>query len=270
MADPFQDDILLKIANILSYLFFFGSNVWHVAWPGGIYRWGPNTYFSLGYHAYGIWSIIHLLLIGYLIYQFFDTAKPLIIDTIGWRFPILAVITSIYVNVHNHGDWLVAFVFAALMCAAVTHILLLINAHNSNPKDLNDILWVYLPLALYHAWTVVLVILGAFEAFGYPYRLNIATKVLVFLGLSALLSMCIFYTVWFHNPIIEIPAACAIAWSIFAIFEHQSNDFIHFSALAFFILACLWIAERLFGWYSKRHGGTGGILPERAPLLGSA
>ena len=44
-------------------------------------------------------SLIHLLLLGTIIYQFFDGGKQVIIDGIGWRLPLLAVLNAIYVNV---------------------------------------------------------------------------------------------------------------------------------------------------------------------------
>lgn len=44
-------------------------------------------------------SLIHLLLLGTIIYQFFDGGKQVIIDGIGWRLPLLAVLNAVYVNV---------------------------------------------------------------------------------------------------------------------------------------------------------------------------
>jgi len=269
MADLWKDDILLKIANILAYILFLGSNIYRIGWVG-IGYWGRDTYFTPQYHIYTIWSIVHILLLGYLIYQFFPAAESLILKKISWRFPILALLTSVYVNVHNHGEWVVSFIFALLMFAACTDLLLKINEHDNDPKDINDILWVYLPFALYHAFTVVLLILAAFEAFGLGYRTSPGplTYFFVFLGLLSLLAASIAYTFYFKNPIIEIPASAAIAWSLFGIFEHQHDNFIHISALVCSILAFLWIGERLFGWYSRRYGSSGIFPADRAPLLG--
>ena len=44
-------------------------------------------------------SLIHLLLLGTIIYQFFEGGKQVIIDGIGWRLPLLAVLNAVYVNV---------------------------------------------------------------------------------------------------------------------------------------------------------------------------
>ena len=44
-------------------------------------------------------SLIHLLLLGTIIYQFFEGGKQVIIDGIGWRFSLLAVLNAVYVNV---------------------------------------------------------------------------------------------------------------------------------------------------------------------------
>ena len=44
-------------------------------------------------------SLIHLLLLGTVIYQFFPGGKKVIVDGISWRFPLLGVLNAIYVNV---------------------------------------------------------------------------------------------------------------------------------------------------------------------------
>ncbi len=43
-------------------------------------------------------SLIHLLLLGTIIYQFTPDGKKVIIDGISWRFPLLAALNAIYVN----------------------------------------------------------------------------------------------------------------------------------------------------------------------------
>ena len=82
-------------------------------------------------------SVIHVLLLGTVIYQFFDNGKKVIIDGISWRFPLLGILNAIYVNLWATHHYIVgmysrnaspllltkplpAFVFALLVSSAVT------------------------------------------------------------------------------------------------------------------------------------------------------
>lgn len=103
--------------NVIVYFLFLGSNVYTVAGPTDIYYTGKDTYVTPAPWAFLIWyatigalhrlgadasdtrSLIHLLLLGTIIYQFFDGGKQVIIDGISWRLPLLAVLNAIYVNV---------------------------------------------------------------------------------------------------------------------------------------------------------------------------
>ena len=98
MTDSWKDGILLKVVNIIVYLVFLGSNVYTVAAPQGVYYHGKETYITPAPWAFLIWSLIHVLLLGTIIYQFFPQGKRVIIDGISWRFPPLAVLNAIYVN----------------------------------------------------------------------------------------------------------------------------------------------------------------------------
>jgi hypothetical protein len=103
-----------QVVNVLVYLLFLGSNVYTVAAPSGIYYNEKETYLTPAPWAFLIWfvllcppltslipsyrSLIHLLLLGTIIYQFYPSGKHVIIDSVSWRFPLLAVLNSIYVN----------------------------------------------------------------------------------------------------------------------------------------------------------------------------
>ena len=52
-------------------------------------------------------SLIHLLLLGAIVYQFFPKGKRVIIDGISWRFALLGVLNAIYVNVWSRGHYVV-------------------------------------------------------------------------------------------------------------------------------------------------------------------
>jgi hypothetical protein len=137
--------------------------------------------------------------------------------------------------------------------------------HNS--QSLPDELFIHLPFSLWHGWTTVLVFLTAFAAFGVDattHPPHIWTKVFVFLALFFLEGTAAAYS--FSTAEGDLPGSIAIAWSLFAIFAFQHNPFIHWSALAFAILALVWVVKAAVGLF--RRGGIHLEDEERAPILG--
>jgi len=132
-----------------------------------------------------------------------------------------------------------------------------------------DELFIHLPFSLYHGWTTVLVVLSAFEAFGVDalqQRAGVWTKVFVFLGLFFLEGTAATYA--FSTPEGDLPASIAIAWSLWAIFAHQTSGFIHWSALAFATLALVWVVKGSYGLFVRARGGRIALSDEeRAPLV---
>lgn len=74
----------------------------------------------------------------------------------------------------------------------------------------------------------------------------------------------------FSTPEGDLPASIAIAWSLWAIFVHQkSSAFVHWSALAFAILALVWVLKGAFGLFHRSRSGRVTLGDEeRAPLVG--
>ncbi|PFH52042.1 hypothetical protein AMATHDRAFT_57758 [Amanita thiersii Skay4041] len=269
MASSWKDGILLKIVNVIVYFLFLGSNIYTVAGPSDVYYTGKETYITPAPWAFLIWSLIHLLLLGTIIYQFFPTGQKVIVDGVSWRFPLLGLLNAIYVNVWASHHYVVAFVFALFVSSAVTHIYYIVKKRHA-PENLSDELFIHLPFSLYHGWTTVLVVLTAFEAFGVnalEHRAGAWTKVFVFLGLFFLEGTAATYA--FSSAEGDLPASIAIAWSLWAIFAHQtSSGFVHWSALAFGILALAWVAKGAFGlWYGR--GRIALSDEERSPLITS-
>jgi len=268
MADTWKDGLFLKIINVIVYLLFLGSNVYTVAAPHDVYYNGKETFITPAPWAFLIWSLIHLLLLGTVIYQFFPSGKRVIIDGISWRFPLLGVLNAIYVNLWSSHHYIIAFVFSLLVSATVTHVYYIVKKHHS-AASIPDEVFIHLPFSLYHGWTTVLIVLTGFEAFGKNALNNHAgiwTKVLVFLGMFFLEATAATYA--FSSPEGDLPASIAIAWSLWAIFAHQTrSSFIHWSALAFSILALVWVVKGAVGLY-RRNGIALEDDLERAPLVG--
>jgi len=269
MAD-WTDGILLKVVNVITYILFLGSNVYTVAGPIH-YGSGKETYFTPASWAFGIWSVIHLLLLGTVIYQFFEQGKKVVIDGINWRFPLLVILNSVYINVWIRGHYVVAFIFALLVSSAVSHIYYVVKKHHL-AESINDEIFVHLPFSLWHGFTTVLIFVTGFEAFGVNAlhrHAGIFTKVFVFLSFLFLESTSAAYA--FSSPEGDLAGSIAIAWSLFAIFDHQrSSAFVHWSALGFAVLSTFWIGKALYGLFTRNR--SSGVLgdSERAPLIGSS
>ncbi|EMD31439.1 hypothetical protein CERSUDRAFT_119818 [Gelatoporia subvermispora B] len=272
MSSTWKDGFLLKIVNIVVYFAFLGSNIYTISGPTDIYHTGKVTYLTPAPWAFLLWSLIHLLLLGTIIYQFFDRGKTVIIDGISWRFPLLALLTAVYVNFWTTHHYIIAFILAVLVSSTATHIYYIIKKYHESESTADE-LFVHLPFSLYHGWTTVLVILTAFDAFGVnalTHHAGVWTKVFVFLALFFLEGTATAYA--FSSPEGDLPAAIAIAWALWAIFAQQrSSAFVHWSALAFAILALVWVVEALIGVALRFRRGHGGIAldEERAPLVGN-
>jgi hypothetical protein len=267
MSNSWKDGILLKIINIIVYFVFLGSNIYTIASPSSIYYYGKETYITPAPWAFLIWSLIHILLLGTVVYQFFPAGKKTIIDGISWRFPLLGILNAIYVNLWSTNHYVIAFIFALFVSSTVTHIYYVVKKFHV-AESYCDELFIHLPFSLYHGWTTVLVVLTAFDAFGVnaiTHGAGVWTKVFVFLALFFLEGTAATYA--FSTPEGDLPASIAIAWSLWAIFAHQtSSGFVHWSSLVFAILALVWVVKGAAGLVIRSRGGHIALDEERAPL----
>ena len=210
--------------NVLSYVLFLGLNVGTLNSPSwGWHHYGRDTYITAAWWSWYIWSAIHVLLFGFIVYQFFPNGKRTIVDGLGWRFALVSVLQAVYVSVWNRGHNIVAFIFAIIVSAAVSQTYYSVKRHHA-AENINDELWVHIPFGLWHGWTTYLVILTGFEAFGASTldHAGIATKILVFLSLFFLESTSAGYA--FGNADGDISGSAAITWVLWAIYDRMSTS----------------------------------------------
>jgi len=73
----------------------------------------------------------------------------------------------------------------------------------------------------------------------------------------------------FSTPEGDLPASIAIAWSLWAIFSHQtSSGFVHWTSLVFAVLALVWVVKGAIGLAFRHNGRIALGDEERAPLVG--
>ncbi|KIM44368.1 hypothetical protein M413DRAFT_8828 [Hebeloma cylindrosporum] len=230
MSDSWKDGISLKITNIIVYFAFLGSNIYSTHCPRLERR--PTLLLHPGLSSSGT-----------IIYQFFQGGKKIIIDGISWGFPLLGFFNATYVSLRPTNAYL-ALVFSFFVSVTATYIYLtLIRFHKA--ETYIDKIFIHIPFSLYHGWTIVLASLAAFDAFGVnsiTESAGIWTKVFVCLTLASLTGSAATYSR--ATPEGDLPGSIVIAWSLWAIFAHQtSSDFVHWSSLFFAVVALLWVVD---------------------------
>lgn len=135
-----------------------------------------------------------------------------------------------------------------------------------------DTVFVHIPFSLFHGFSVVLLFVAGFAAFGVDANTRpagIFTKIFVFIALLLLEGTAAAYVFAGHGDVV---GAAVISLSLLAIFQHQSapraGAFIHFSALAFFIISLIAVLRAAIAAIQGRNATVAGSDEERAPLVG--
>ncbi|KAG7575418.1 hypothetical protein FFLO_00237 [Filobasidium floriforme] len=269
------DGLAIKIVNIVVFAALLGSNIYSVAGPEDIYRSGRETWVTPSYYANYVWSLIHLLLLFLMFYQFTERGKQMFVDTVQWRFALLAVLNQAFVWLWYKHWYITAFILSLLVSATVSQIYYTIESSESRGQEtIADELLVHTPFSLWHGWSLVLVVLSGFEAFGrsvhsHGGHTGAWTKVFVFFAFLFLESTAAAYA--FSSREGDPAGAAVIAFYLFAVFMHQTGSGIHhdkfvkWTALVFFILSLFAILKSVYGTFRK--GGSLLHDEERAPLI---
>lgn len=276
-----KDNLPLKVVNVLAFIFLSSSNAYSML--GGHSGATKDTYFSPEQWIFSVWPLIHLMILGMMVYQFFEGGYHPIIEGVGWRFPLLCVLTSVYSglvvsgnsNHHQktiHVYAILAFVTMLLIAGVVSHIYRTLKVHHKS-KSILDFALVHAPFSLYHGFVVVLVVVSAFNAFGVNAHLHapkIFTKAFVLAASVLLEATAAGYALTSDG---DIMGAGVISFSLLAIFQHQtiahSGKFIHYSVLVFFIISLVAVLRAVIALIQGRRNGAIALEGnERAPLLG--
>lgn len=262
-----KDYMALKITNVVVFWLFFGSNLYSTfGWHGG-HIYGRDTYITPADYVFQIWGLIVFLLFGFVIYQFFEAAKPALLG-IGWRFAILAVLNAIFVHVWVTGYYLIAFVVSLFVASAVSFIYHQLVTKLTARTDIDTIV-VHLPFSLWHAWSIVLVLISGFSAFA-PHHGNDRHPNGLFLVLALaaegfLALTCLGYV--FQSKKGDLAGAIVLAWTLFGISDRQHNDLVSYFALGSGIFCCVAIFKALYYTFVDGNGSISLGDSERAPLI---
>ncbi|KAG9315234.1 hypothetical protein JVU11DRAFT_4368 [Chiua virens] len=249
-----------------------GGNVYTIISPWDVYYTGRETYMTPEPWAFFIWPLIHMLILGTCIYQFSGRGKDIILERIGWKLPLLDFLNAMYVYSWTIQEYRYALVFILFSVSVVTQIYL--EVKRIELRNFCDEVFLHLPFSLYQGWTVGLIFLSGFEAFGVDALTEPAgpwTKSFVFMSL--LLLQLVSYAYAYSAVEGDLPGCLTVSWFLFAIVVHQSKErsgFIHWSGLAFAIFSLCWIMRCVIGLELRFRGRNNrlGIGEETSRLLG--
>ncbi|KAL8292540.1 hypothetical protein RQP46_001152 [Phenoliferia psychrophenolica] len=213
-------------------------------------------------------TLIDLLLIDFVVYQWFDGSRDTVYG-IGWRFAILGILNSVFVHLWAQHLYLVAFFFSLLVASAVSTIYYSLSTRHAARTDL-DTLVIHLPFSLWHAWSLVTVIISGFAAFtrghnssGQPGEV---TTILVCLALAFMSATAWGYALQSKKG--DIAGSLVLVWVLFGVYDEQihHNTLIAYFALGCFIFAGVAAFKAL--WFTYQGNGSISLgVSERAPLI---
>jgi len=208
------------------------------------------------------------LLIGTLMYQFSDNGKRVIIDVIGWRLPLLMLLNATYLVLWSHFHHLLAFFAAVHVSVLICNIYFVVKRENP-PKNVEDEVFIHLPISMWHAWTTFVLVQAGFEAFGSAQDRSSGSWESFFTVLSIISLELVSAAYAFSSPEGDLAGSIVISWAFLGLVERQGNDGFRIAA----VISLVWVAKAAYGLYCHKFKHTNGenvVDSERAPLIGSA
>ncbi|KAL1918154.1 uncharacterized protein VTP21DRAFT_3420 [Calcarisporiella thermophila] len=252
--------LVLKITNVIFYLFFLGTGVYDLSTgstPDVIER--HASFFAPADWVQYAWILTYILLGGFVVYEFFEGGHETAIHGVGWFFPVAVLLNTVWFDTWKYGWGLLSW-FSILIVAGFISFIYHNLTKNHPITGWADALFVHAPFSLWHGWVVFFAVVNTFATFTHlkdePSTLDI---ILVILGLLFLTSTAVGYAEYKRG---DVAGALVIAWGLYAVFARQTNPVIHWASLAAAIISTLYPAKpyvlKLLGRRTE----------EQAPLLG--
>jgi len=257
--------LAIKISNVLVYFFLLSANVYSVYGPesGSPYVDAKETYITPASFVFLVWGIIHFLLAGFVIYQFFSQATETVVDGISWHFVFISIWNTIWLALTQKGHPILAWI--AILCTVSQVSYVYYNIRRKYPAiHIADNVFIHAPFSLYHAWIFVISVISTFVAFTPEVSddgPSVLVTIAVVIGLLVMAFVGTIVYVEFGQG--DVAGALVIAWALYGIFIEQDSPVISWTALVLSITTLLYSVKPFVAKYAFGRGGE-----ERAPLLG--
>jgi len=271
--------IFLKAANLVAFILVMAVNsmvrmdsphkpdepIHNITSMGCNYT-VPETHLLPASYTFGIWGLIHILLFGFVIYQWFDAADVATVEGVQYYYVIASILNIAWLLIWSNRSLILldAFILAALF-------LTLFRAYDNitfyPPQNIFDRLFIHYPFTIYAAWTLVATVINFWSAIPFLDSVFFSTFAIVCLGIVG-----ISFVDYYKRH--DIVFAATIAWALVGIAVRQQDTaaiLIASSVSSGLILGGIlraWVTQ-VRDWWELRHNGLRGNLGETDPLLSS-
>ncbi|KAG0225703.1 hypothetical protein BGW41_004578 [Actinomortierella wolfii] len=250
-----------KVLNIVVYFTLLSGNLYS-AFGGDKDHDSPyfshhQSYITPASFVFFIWTLIHFLLGGMVIYQWFTDKVH---QAVGWHFILASVFNAIWLGLWTSDHNILALIALFFATGAVSYIYFRLKEQET-AEGLRDVIFLHLPFSLYHAWIFVLLIINLFAVIS-PIREDGPSTfqtILAIAGLAFIASTVIGYIEYKQG---DVAGALVLAWYLFGVFAHQKEPAIHWTALGLGIAVAAYTLKPFVLRLLGRQTG------ETAPLLG--
>ncbi|KAI7884259.1 hypothetical protein K492DRAFT_174176 [Lichtheimia hyalospora FSU 10163] len=242
---------LLKSANVVVFLFFVlvtGYALFSKDVIADIFQ-GYETYFDPARWMFLVWSLIHLLLLCFVAYQWTSDGEEAVVNGVGWHFVVAALLNSLWFSLLESHHPILGFIVSILLLVSVS-VTFYNLAENFAPETWGQRFFVHSPFSVWHGFTIFMAVWNAFVAFatvrkdqlGIILHPNVFHVILVYAALIFLTLSAIGYVQYKHERC-DITSAWVIAFCLWAVFDHQRDPLIHWPALAAALVSTIWPIE---------------------------
>jgi len=216
----------------------------------------PN-YITPAPWAFAIWGLIHFLLGGFVIYQFFSSANDAVGYGVGYQFIFAQLLNSFWLSLWSRGHYFLSWIVVLFISSSISYIYYRLRNHYQ-AESFGQKLFIEAPFSLYHAWIVVVAFINTFAAFGgysTPESPTFFQAFWAMLALFSVTSSAVGYVEYRGDSI----GALVIAWYLFAVSANQPSPAIHYVSLVFGLIVSFYSFRPFFRFRSA----------EETPLVGA-
>ncbi|KAF9393551.1 hypothetical protein CPC16_001738 [Podila verticillata] len=220
-----------KVANIIVYVALLSGNLYSTFGSDkdaeSPYHSQHQSYITPAPYTFYMWTVIHFLLGGMVVYQWFTDKVH---QATSWHFCVASIMNAAWLALWSTGHTFFALIPLFFATGAVSFIYYRLKEDHT-ADTLLDVVFLHLPFSLYHGWVFVLMIINVFAVLS-PVRDNGPSTFQVILAVAGLCFVSSTVIGYIEYKQGDVAGALVLAWFLFGVFDQQRESAaIHWTAL---------------------------------------